>query len=153
MHHRNPILRHMVPQDDEDDLVAICVNDMKHEKTGILRRKISNILSNHQYYLHVRYVQAERVELLVPRQKAQAIIQNLIKVGHSVGSDYSIAGMQVRRGESYEKQFQRRNAYCGHHALTQTLSRGNLGRRVTLLYKKKRTEVEDAFPLCLLQKG
>jgi len=62
-----PSPRHRAQQDDADDLVEICVKDMEHEKASILRRNIRNILNDDQHCLHVRYMQADRVELLVPR--------------------------------------------------------------------------------------
>lgn len=60
------------------------------------------------------------------------IIKNLIKVGHFVVNDYSMAGMQVRRDGSSEKMRQRRNASCVHRALTRTLKKRILGRSVSL---------------------
>lgn len=61
--HKVSIPRHMDPQDETDDLVAICVESMEHEKTGILRRNLHNILSDNKHCLHVYFMKAEKVEL------------------------------------------------------------------------------------------
>lgn len=113
--------RHRAPQNDADDLVATCVKEIEHEKAGTLRRNLRNILSDYEHCLHVHYMQAEIVKLLVPRHHAEAIIKNLIKVVHSVFNDYDIAGVQVRRDDSSEKHGKRCNAHCAHRALTRTL--------------------------------
>lgn len=60
---------------------------MEHEKAGILRWKLQNILGDDQHCLHVRYMQADRVELLVPHYQAQSVIKSLTTVGHSVIND------------------------------------------------------------------
>ena len=148
-----PSPRHRAQQDDADDLVEVCVKDMEHEKASILRRNIRNILNDDQHCLHVRYMQADRVELLVPRHQEQAVIQRLTKVGHSVVNNYSVEGIQVRRDGTSEDQRQRRNAYCDHRAMTRTLNRGNLGRSVTLFYAKKRDAIEAEFPQVFTTKG
>ena len=74
-------------------------------------------------------------------------------MGHSIVNDYSIDGMQVRREGNNDEKRQRRNAYCAHRALTRTLNRGNLGRSVMLFYKKKRDDIEEAFPEVFTDKG
>lgn len=78
-------------------------------------------------------MQADRVEILVPRHQAQPIIETLIKAGNSVVSDYSILRIKIRRDGGSEEKRQRRSAYYAHRALEHTLRRGNLGRSVTLL--------------------
>lgn len=95
--------RHRASQDDADELEAICVRDMEHEKAGILRRNIRNILSDEQHCLHVRYMQTERVELLPSLHQTESVKECLIKLGHSIVKDCSIVGMQVRRGGSSEE--------------------------------------------------
>ena len=150
---KTPSPRHRTQQDNADDLTEICVKDMEHEKAGILRRNLKNILRDDQHCFHIRYMQAERVELLVPRHQAQAVKDRLIQVGHAVVNDYSIDGMQVRREGNDEEKRRRRNAYCAHRALTRTLNRGNLGRSVTLFYQKKRDDIEAAFPKVFTDKG
>ena len=126
---------------------------MAHEKAAILRSNVQNILRKDQHCLHVLYMQTDRVEMVVPRHQAQGVTQSLINVGHSVVSDYSIAGMQVRRDGSSEDKSQRCNTYYAHRALTRTLDKGNLGRSVTLFYKNKRVEIEAAFPDVFKVKG
>lgn len=113
---------------------------MEHEKAGVLRRNLSIIISGGQHCLHVAYMQAKRLKLLMTRHQEKAIIKSLIKVGHS-------AGMEVHRYGSSEEHRQLRSVYCAHRALTPTLSRGNLGQSVILLFKKKRAEVEGSLPV------
>lgn len=57
---KTPISRHRAPQDDVDELEAMCVRDMEHEKAGILRRNIRSLLSDEHHCLNVRYMQADR---------------------------------------------------------------------------------------------
>lgn len=118
---------------------------MEQENADILRRNIRDILSYDQHCLHVLYMQAERVEMLVARDQAQVIIKSLISAGHSVVNDYSIVGMQVRQERSSKEQLQRRNEKCAHRALTRTLSRGNLGGGMNLFYEKRQEKVKDTF--------
>lgn len=99
-------LRYRTPQNDTDDLVVTCAKDLKQEKADFLRKTLRDILNDDRNFLHVRYMQAERVEMLVPRHQAQAIFKSLIKVGQSVVNKYFIAGMQVRQDRSSEEQFQ-----------------------------------------------
>jgi len=98
-------------------------------------------------------MQADKVELLVPRHQAQAIIDRLILVGHTVVNNYSIEGLQVRRDGRDEEQRKRRNAYCARRALKRTLDKGNLGRTVTLFYEKKMADIQAAFPDVFTIKG
>lgn len=71
---------------------------------------------------------------------------------HSVVNEYCTAGIKVRRDESSEEHRQSRDEYCAHLPMTRTLSRENLGRSVTLIFKKKREEVETAFPQVFTKK-
>lgn len=82
---------------------------------------------------------------MVLHHQTQAFIKILTSVGHSVVDEYDTAVIQVRRDESSEKQRQRRNANCAHRTLRRTLRKVNMGRSVTLFYKKKRAEVKTAF--------
>lgn len=68
----SPRLR--APHYDADELIEICVKGMEHEKTTILRSNLRNILGKYQHCLHVRHTQKDRVELPVPRHRAQAFI-------------------------------------------------------------------------------
>lgn len=112
-------------KDKTDDLVAIYIKDMKHEKASTLRRNLRGILEDDQHCLCVRQIQEKRVELVALRHQKQPIIKSLFKVGHSVVNNYFIA---VRREGSNEEQLQRRNAYCTHRALTRKQIKENLGR-------------------------
>lgn len=145
LQHKTPSPRHRVPQEDADILFTICVKYMEHEKAVILRKNTCNILCAKQHCLHVRYIYAENVKLLVLKHQEQEVIKSMINVGHSVVSDNSILGMQVRRDGSNDETRQRRNSYCAHRALTRTVKRGNLAKSVTLFCKKEIKEVEAAF--------
>lgn len=125
LQHKTPIPRHRSPLDDADELVAICVKDMKHKKTRILRRSLRNILGDGHHCLHVRYMQADGVDLLVSRHQKQALIKGLTRIGHSIVNYFPIAGIGVRLYESSEEQRLWRNAYCAHRTLSRTLRPGD----------------------------
>lgn len=69
---------------------------MLHAST--LRKNLRNIIADDQHFLHIRFIQTERMKMVVPRRQEQAIIKSLTSVGHSVVSDYSISGMQLLKG-------------------------------------------------------
>lgn len=118
------------------------VKEIEHDKEAILRGNLRNILSDVQHSLHVHHIRADRVEILVPWLQAQAVVDSLIKVGHSVISNYSIEDMQVLFDGSSEEQRQRRNTYCSRRALQHALSRRNMGIAVKLPFEKKEAAIE-----------
>lgn len=139
MQYKNPNPRHRAPQGDADELFQFCVNNVEHEEDVILSRNLRNILGDDQRCLHVRYMQAYRVKvLLIVLHQAKAFVKRLIKVLNSAVKDYSIAEMQVRRYGNSKEQRQRHNEYFAHRALTRALRRRNLGQKVTFLYTKYR---------------
>lgn len=135
---------------------------MKHERASEIRADIRMILKPDKskesqttddpppeilHALHVRYMQEDKMELIVPRNQAQPITQRLIKVGHSMVRNCSLLGMQVRRKESSEDKWELHNAYCARRALKRALSRGIFGRSWTLFYGKRLRRWRLSFPL------
>ena len=96
--------------------------------------------------LHLRYMQEDMVELVVPRHQAQDITKRLIDLGHTMVSNYSALDNHVRRGRDSEEQRQRRNAYCASRALRRAIRGNKLGRSVTIYYENLINEVEGKFP-------
>lgn len=98
-------------------------------------------MNDEHHCLYVRYMQAEIIEILVPRHQLQAIIESLIKVGHSVVKDFFILGLQFYLDKSSADTRQRCNALFARRALKRTLKQENLGKSATKFYEKKDKEV------------
>ena len=140
-----PSPRHRTPLQDAEGLVGICCTNMQHDNASTLRQKLKRLLDKHNLsVLHLRYLQKERIELVVPEGQAQAIINTLRHVGHTFEAAYTILSNQVRR-EADEAKRQRRNAYCALRAVNRTLSTG-LGQRVRLYYEGQKQMILNVAP-------
>lgn len=130
----SPIPRRRTIKNDAEELISVRDKNMAYEKAFKIRADLRMTLRDGVRVMHDRYMQKNEMELIIPRNKEQALKDQLVEVGYVMKNGYSPLDMQVRRKENGNKR-EKSNAYCAARAIERAL-KGNLKQSVNAYYVK-----------------